>query len=1267
MMREILIAIDGGESDRVAVATKASLTHMGRFKLERSGRLVHWDLASGIGSAFLALMRAGFPCSSYRCCEVNPRSKGVFRANIPVMKERYPELVPEDLEKFDSLHPQDLFRFVREVREHLASLRDEELPTLITSSVPCTPSSKGGMGEGGTTAKGSLYLHVMAVAWAVYDEYRSRSLLEGDLAPFGWLYEISPTTDPRPEVAKIRAQLQEFMGQPASIPAEERGATFRRETEVYSNLGTLEGWKALSKSPPIYPVVPLQSLLRKGECLQKWDARFHGKPSWPNRDGAVPLAWPKWVRSKGSYQWRKELITRSIGGVSVSRYPIGISSWQPPGYSEPVLVVPSPEQCERGQGYWQGYTQQTVVEQGEKPTKLSADERRGMLGDIFSVFVASYVLDSCSRSSTGMGKQQPPVAGSPSQIKPADPQPGAGRKEEDACAPGAPQLGHEDPAEELLGEELDLSEDAKPVLPPRSHSGLRPVPDRVPDPFEPNSEQDRRARMQLARLYKLLDAEQDDLTVPEAGLSESELSWFVQQTMVNDEASFVPGNIHRHRRIWEDYLMRMYGMEACQSVRTIRDVRKLLEKGLQAIWVSPDRPSEQKHPEHDKRREAVKRMMCKLMSPEEAEEKLNSPTPASVVLPNLRSCYEDTTWYDGTVTSNLEFCEAQIREWVKLQVLWRWHWPNGMPPHCVLPMGVAVREHEKKLRLIFDARYINLWVRYVKFKYETLEDLVCSMLADGWVTVSDYKAGYNHIACPELSPYMAVQWGGEYYVFTAVPFGLSVACRVFTEINSVMFGPLREKGLRINLYIDDRLSVTQGWRAAVRHTLMQYLLMFCMGWFVTARKCLLAPAKQAAFRGLEWDLANERVAVPEKKMKLLMGQLDRILADVSIATAKDIQSVSGRVAALRPAVKLAPLLCWRLNKEAIHMVERVATDVQAREEVESCLRFMKAGLQRASASAMWRKPTGLVFAGDAGDGGGGGVVVYPLEMGFAPLQTSYTEQEQEDIKAHVLHSTRREVRNICDAYAWVAETPAAKEKADEGEMLYLTDSQSAYRAVNELRTQDKETYKMVWDLWMQVMGSSFDLTVRWRPRTNPYLKAADQETRETDNSAWGLRDVYFDQILQGFGMARQDIELDPFSQKEFAKAERWYSLYSAPGSAGVDGFLMPWTKADGAKAFCFVNGPYGKLNLILEKIAQEKADCILLAPSWSGSWKGQLASLPVKAKMEVKKIKGEKGQLLPLSVPSSRVGAEARVKAGMWTTHAYLIRFGGGRKRVRRA
>ena len=67
---------------------------------------------------------------------------------------------------------------------------------------------------------------------------------------------------------------------------------------------------------------------------------------------------------------------------------------------------------------------------------------------------------------------------------------------------------------------------------------------------------------------------------------------------------------------------------------------------------------------------------------------------------------------------------------------------------------------------------------------------------------------------------------------------------------------------------------------------------------------------------------------------------------------------------------------------------------------------------------------------------------------------------------------------------------------------------------------------------------------------------------------------YLDRILLASGISRSQIQLDPFSQKEFAKADRWFSQYSVSGSSGADGFIQPWVNEDGGKAFCFVNGPY---------------------------------------------------------------------------------------------
>lgn len=89
------------------------------------------------------------------------------------------------------------------------------------------------------------------------------------------------------------------------------------------------------------------------------------------------------------------------------------------------------------------------------------------------------------------------------------------------------------------------------------------------------------------------------------------------------------------------------------------------------------------------------------------------------------------------------------------------------------------------------------------------------------------------------------------------------------------------------------------------------------------------------------------------------------------------------------------------------------------------------------------------------------------------------------------------------------------------------------------------------------------------------------------------------------------MQLDPFSQKEFAKAQRWFSRYSAPGSSEVDGFILPWTNEVGSKAFRFVNGPFKQMGEILRKIMWEQTDCVLVAPGWPKSWVSMMQALPI--------------------------------------------------------
>ena len=1232
----------------------------------------HWDLAAGIGTAFCAVVRAGFSYSGqgyYATCEVNPVATGVFRSNLDRLQETYPEQTPhyQNFENFANYLPSDLFALARQARQVLARLPDSELPNYVTASVPCTESSKAGLAGGGGTEKGKLYLCVVAVIWAIQLEYDERGLSEPGVSSVGWMYETSPTDDPRPAIAELREQLKVLMGGPTVDPPPDEarcGGTSRRKTELYTNLGDAESWPKLGERLSTAPYVPMTEILRRGERLQTWDRRFHGTAEWPNVEGEPPKVYQKIVRSLGSHAWRAEPIRRKIDGAWEARYPIGVSLLTDSSGRE-TLVVPMPEQLERSLGFAPGYTAYSMQDEIGS-VELGSDERRGLLGDVFGMHVHAAALRDRTHLMAAQIRTATP-APPPPRVTALPPPPPLPPRMEPQSLPEYDRMSPDLEFDELLEEGFAQHEINKPPKPPAKLERRPPVAKTVPDPWPVGSPEETKARRALAKVKTWLAARRAETPVPEAHLNPGDLAAYIKSQLMLDDADFVPSNIHRYRKVWREYLEDTLGTDVVRNDKKVRYVMRLLEKGLEADWSPPDRPADQKHPEHNDRRDRVKRMMAKLMSPEEAEKMLCQPTPPRVHFPNLKSCYETCTWEDGSTSSNTDFMDETIASNLKRGMIAEWPWPDGEPPQCILPLGVAVRWLERKQRGILDGGFINLWQKYIPFKYETMRDIVNMAYPNGWATVSDYKSGYSHIATPELSTYLGICWNGVVYYHTCCPFGVAVACRVFTVLNEVMFRPLRLEGIRLSLYIDDRLSVSRSRLMANLETLIQYAVMGMCGWFVNILKSLLFPVQRVTFTGLEIDFQKGRLTVPEKKLRFILKQVKRamdLLPDIDL---KELQSIAGRVGAVRMAVRVAPLLCWSLHKEAPAWIRALAIEPAA---AADCLRqtlgFIAAHLEECNGSDFWERSTGLVLAGDAGDMGSGGIVVWPKGLGVPPMQTSYTEAEMRGIEDHSLHSTLREVRNVHSAVQWVCESDSLRTLARTGQILYLTDNQATCDAVMALRTKSKDVMDATWEVWAAMRQHGFQLSVRWCSRDNPRLKEADGHTRQADEGAIGLKDKYFVRLLEELAVPRSRIQLDPFSQREFAKAQRWFSKFSAPGSSGVDGFILPWENADGTKAFCFVNGPYSLMGEILRKITWERTDCILITPGWSKYWTSMLSALPISrtVRLAPDRIETTDGHIRRESMFIRGSRAQEGPDTSYWFIHAHLIEFSREERRA---
>ena len=112
------------------------------------------------------------------------------------------------------------------------------------------------------------------------------------------------------------------------------------------------------------------------------------------------------------------------------------------------------------------------------------------------------------------------------------------------------------------------------------------------------------------------------------------------------------------------------------------------------------------------------------------------------------------------------------------------------------PIGVAVNPSSGKLRMILDARALNLFTPSDKIKYETLSMFREGISATDNLFSIDHKSGYHHVGLKASSwKYFGFQWGRRMYVFTVMPFGWAPACLIYDTLSSVVASYYRGFGI----------------------------------------------------------------------------------------------------------------------------------------------------------------------------------------------------------------------------------------------------------------------------------------------------------------------------------------------------------------------------------------------------------------------------------------------------------------------------------------
>ena len=112
------------------------------------------------------------------------------------------------------------------------------------------------------------------------------------------------------------------------------------------------------------------------------------------------------------------------------------------------------------------------------------------------------------------------------------------------------------------------------------------------------------------------------------------------------------------------------------------------------------------------------------------------------------------------------------------------------------------------MRPVINLKPLNQYIQNIHFKMENIQ-MALNLISPGDFMVSlDLKDAYFNIPIFSLHrKYLRFIWKSQRYEFTCLPFGYSLAPRVFTKVFKPIISHLRLHGLRIIIFLDDILLV----------------------------------------------------------------------------------------------------------------------------------------------------------------------------------------------------------------------------------------------------------------------------------------------------------------------------------------------------------------------------------------------------------------------------------------------------------------------------
>ena len=199
------------------------------------------------------------------------------------------------------------------------------------------------------------------------------------------------------------------------------------------------------------------------------------------------------------------------------------------------------------------------------------------------------------------------------------------------------------------------------------------------------------------------------------------------------------------------------------------------------------------------------------------------------------------------------------------------------------------------LHPVIDLSTLNRHMVIPRFKMKSQGSVRSAIRSQEWTVSIDIHDAFLHVPMYKaVRKYLRFVVNKQVYYFTCLPFGLATSPQEFTKLLCPVEAPLRQRGVKLHVYLNDWLICADTPAQAQLHAQTTISVLQFLGWIIIYEKSDLTPSQDFQFVGMQFNTRQFTVA-PILKMRLKVQSVHQHWMTNPIITARDLHRLLGMV------------------------------------------------------------------------------------------------------------------------------------------------------------------------------------------------------------------------------------------------------------------------------------------------------------------------------------------------------------------------------------